>query len=949
MKRKTYALSLVLFLLLPGIAEAYKAGDTVTCQAVTTPSSVVDNIEAELISNEFEGTNTTDTRIGQSDSILLGFIDSSREITVASAGDINHIIEGQDGLFVYEQELKVNASDVSELLSEYRSTGLSPVEKEEFDNIWNSVISGYQKNIEDLDGQHIDLTVASDGLRKTLIKEILDDIPPISSQGDPVKVSTNTDPFLSEMSHAFIDELSAISKRNQEIAKETADEILALTNSAPGSFTQIVSRPDMYGNYTYQGNTLTVRLWNQGTSDGKTSIELEIPLTPGNIDQVQAMLTSKDVNNSHGWPVYYKDMFKTLHQIMPDYDFSEAEAAFEGAELANGTYNSSYISVETSCPDTIGLVNQSANAYSIVPADSFFFYCLGLEPPVYGYVDHTIVFYGNEPIQFNEYGEVVGDNGSTLLPRTTTTTKYEKIGGSDVTPEEAAVMFTEKYMVGKYEVLTQAELEKLYPQDALTPNTDVYNVPGIYTGIIGSAARWFSGDLEVKNVITGSKEKICHASANNYDYVCFCAGTNGWVRIGTGSNSRFVRYTDLCEAENQAMEEQTGIKNVVKDCYMSCSGERNDQGHELITVIDAQAIAKQRFIKLSINDLRRIMGEHEITIGDLIGMYENPGFQQEIEDDPESWTRETQEWWDEMLEQIKQNVADGKDPFDGFPGSEDTASTSEGTSTGTDPEIGDPSDLNHPSDTFDFDLNDFIQWCIDQGFITADEIPGTPEEITQVITEYLPDYLNTYNGTVLMDVTRIITKQLKNTTTRETSKVVNKGYGSATHHWTVSVNGNPKINTRMSDTIQYTLAKGSNQINAFENLQNIYEDILTYDYTEEWVLEATGQVIYKKQIRGSLNGVDGAARDQNTIHFNKRIGPLHEVNAGSWTFVTDETEEDLNNSGLSDGSSAPVGIGSLFIHTSGGGYWINGMPSSIWSLEFGSVNSVDETYSFRIK
>ena len=191
--------------------------------------------------------------------------------------------------------------------------------------------------------------------------------------------------------------------------------------------------------------------------------------------------------------------------------------------------------------------------------------------------------------------------------------------------------------------------------------------------------------------------------------------------------------------------------------------------------------------------------------------------------------------------------------------------------------------------------------------------------------------------------------KLKNTTTRETSKVINKGYGSATHHWTVSVNGNPKINTRMSETIQYTLAKGSNQINAFEDLQNIYEDILTYDYTEEWVLEATGQVIYKKQIRGSLNGVDGAARDQNTIHFNKRIGPLHEVNAGSWTFVTDETEEDLNNSGLSDGSSAPVGIGSLFIHTSGSGYWINGMPSSIWSLEFGSVNSVDETYSFRIK
>ena len=915
----------------PVISQAFEAGDTVTCQASTTASASVVNAENISESSEFEGTNVTDTNLADSSSVLLGFTGTERELTVASAGDISRITGGENGLYVYEQHLKIPAGDIADLLSDYQTAGLSPVEKETFDNLWNRVVEGYESVLKNVDGQHIDPGVASAALRASLIQDILDDIPPMTSADDKVRVSANTDPFAKEKTLAFMGELMKVSSKNREIAKETAEQVAALTASAPGSFTQIVSRPDMYGNYTYQGNVLKLRLWNQKTTD-QTYYEIDIPCTPENSERIQAMLSSEKVNNSHTFPTHYKEMFANLKKIMPEYDFSEAEAAFEKANLDNGTYSSTYISAEAECPDTIGLVNQSANAYSIVPGESFFFYCLGLEPPVYDYVDRTIILYGTPSIQMNEYGEIVPKDGGTLLPQTATKTEYVRVGGSDIPPDEVADMFIEQYLTGRYEVLTEAELIKLYPSVAYTPNREVYDIPEIYTGNIGSVARWFKGDLEAENLITHSKESIIHASADDYDYVCFCAGTNGWVRIGTGSDSRFVRYSDLCAAGNRAMEENMGVKDVIKDSYMSCSGEVNDQGHELITVIDTQAIAKQHFIHLTTADLQRIMGDHEITIGDLLDMYDDPDFQPDILFDPDEWTEEANEWWDDVIRRIKENITTGKDPFSDL--------------IGDDPDTPDSFadyDPLHPSDTFDFDLQDFIRYLIEQGSISADDVPSTPDAITQIITEYLPDYLNTFSGRVVMDVTRIITKQLKNTTSRETSSVVNKGYGSSTHHWTISVNGVPKSNTRMSDTIQYTLAEGTNQINAYENLQNIYEDVLTYDYTEEWVLKETGQVIYKKQVNGSLNGVDGAQRDQNTIHFNKRIGPLHEVSAGSWTFVTDESEEEQDD--LPD----PVGIGALFVYTTNGGYWVNGMPSSIWSLDYGSVDSVDETYSFRIK
>ena len=62
----------------------------------------------------------------------------------------------------------------------------------------------------------------------------------------------------------------------------------------------------------------------------------------------------------------------------------------------------------------------------------------------------------------------------------------------------------------------------------------------------------------------------------------------------------------------------------------------------------------------------------------------------------------------------------------------------------------------------------------------------------------------------------------------------------------------------------------------------------------------------------------------NTVYFSTTFGPLTEIPAGSWTFVTDEDEF---GQAVPQGEPGAVSFGTITMYSIGGGYWINGIPS----------------------
>ena len=85
----------------------------------------------------------------------------------------------------------------------------------------------------------------------------------------------------------------------------------------------------------------------------------------------------------------------------------------------------------------------------------------------------------------------------------------------------------------------------------------------------------------------------------------------------------------------------------------------------------------------------------------------------------------------------------------------------------------------------------------------------------------------------------------------------------------------------------------------------------------------------------------------NTVYFSTTFGPLTEIPAGSWTFVTDEDEF---GQAVPQGEPGAVSFGTITMYSIGGGYWINGIPSGDYLITQTSVSSTDSSaYCYRIQ
>ena len=102
-----------------------------------------------------------------------------------------------------------------------------------------------------------------------------------------------------------------------------------------------------------------------------------------------------------------------------------------------------------------------------------------------------------------------------------------------------------------------------------------------------------------------------------------------------------------------------------------------------------------------------------------------------------------------------------------------------------------------------------------------------------------------------------------------------------------------------------------------------------------------------KVAAGELAGVDGQTHDVNTVYFSTTLGPVTEIPAGDWTFITEENEF---GQAYHQGEDGTVPFGTITMYSITGGYWINGIPSADYSVSQLSVSTADgSAYCYRIQ
>ena len=977
--RKTLTLLFAIILLMaPSAGSALRIGEYIPLTASVSTESLTGSEESGSEEYQFEGTNTTDTNIDSSGSELIGYGEYQYPFTVAFAGDIADISPEQyPDIYQFEQELLVEGSEISKLFEIYKAGGMTPDSRTRFDSDWQAVVDGYADILSGLTGGINLREVALRRLSGTRLTDILSQIPDLSVTGDlTIHVDNNTDPGTPEDHILDIFALMAeIGMKNWETAQKAADEAKAMLSGRAYAGTQIVGRPDLYAKSTYsgdptfnyEGNELTIYVMSRGsmtsyggltlasnwvwdeetghgittymysTADamaagmdtyGKAFEAYKIPATAENITRLRNLYEKlDDMRSGNNWfSLSYMKALTAIATTFPEINRASAWDAFAQAEeeleesdpyKESGHYMAEII---MDFPETKGLVTD----YDLSKSTAVTF-------------DAAIVLLMGDTFENAENYDFGPVSPTDLRP--------PEDSQRDVLVGE----FIDTYIIGAgYECLYEHELRSQYPDDAYTPNTEIYDIDGKYTGDLGDVVRLVTGDIPAYNKLTGSTEKIAHASESLYDYVCFCAGTNGWVRIKDKFGTvRFIRYEDLLQAANAAAIDHGYGPDLVTDCYMVCAGENNNKGHILELRLDTQQIAANVFQQLTINDMRQLLGDHKISLRDLLD-FVTDGYEFNIADGslPDSFYEDlglTEDWWRDIIRIILED-ADG----DGIP--DDPDSLDDGTGDTGDGFSGRQDEDTSGHGKFQFTMEDFIKWLIDQGYITQQEGEHhTQEDEIRWMTDYFPEYLNHYSGIMVFSVDRIITKQLKNTTSRSTARVQNVSFPEhgGSHKWVVTTNGFSALPYYCGPESGVTLAAGTTTVTASECVREIYEDAVTYDFTEEWVLEPLGIVIYRKTVTGQLAGVDGQEHDVNTVYFSTTFGPLTEIPAGSWTFVTDEDEF---GQAVPQGGPVDVSFGTITVYSIGGGYWINGIPSGDYLITQTSVSTSDSSaYCYRIQ
>ncbi len=77
---------------------------------------------------------------------------------------------------------------------------------------------------------------------------------------------------------------------------------------------------------------------------------------------------------------------------------------------------------------------------------------------------------------------------------------------------------------------------------------------------------------------------------------------------------RYIRSSDFISAANTAASERGYGDDLVSGCYMVCAGENNNKDHVLELRLDSAALADHIFRKLSVDEMKRMLGDHEITL-----------------------------------------------------------------------------------------------------------------------------------------------------------------------------------------------------------------------------------------------------------------------------------------------------------------------------------------------
>ena len=955
----------VCFALMPVCASSeHRIGEYIPLEAITTPDSLTGNEDIRHESYEFYGNSITDTNLDEKSQDYLGTVENAYPVPVLSISDTEDISSPEyPDLYQFRQQLVLKGSDISLLFRQLKDSHLPAAERTGFISAWDDVLRQYAEILAGIT-DNIDIRQAAlNGFPHKTIREVLGKIPELSVLGDEmISVDTNTDPGNQGKDLKDIFTMMAnIGRKNQEQAKKTADEIRQLLSGRSFAGTQIVGRTDLYNpSYIYEGNVMTLEIVSRGSTSGAggevlktwyetdeagniyginiTSTEqarehggdvfaraletIQIDYTPENSARLRAMQAEIDsMDDGDQWhSLMYPMVLTTFEKYFPEYDTSaiwkEFDRVIEEKTLRSGVSDSNgLVNIVISSPETPGLVTDSDISSSTASTfDSAIFLLMG-----------------------EESGESGGSDAAPSL-----------ISPTDLVTEDPADRnalidrFLQEYVISAgYECLTTYEITDQYPHDALAPNEDIYDIDEKYTGSFGSLRRLFKGNFPAYNKLTGSYEYITHASESDYDYICFCAGTNGWIRLKDGNGQvRFIRADDFLKAANQAAADHGYESGLVSGCYMVCAGENHNKGHALEIRMDSAALARHIFQQLSVNELKRLLGDHQISLQDLINMLtDNPDFEILNGNLPDDFLTDLgleQDWWASIIRKLIEET--------------DPSLLPAGSSF---PDIGTPfgEDGNdEKKEAFIFSPEEFIQWLIDHGYISP-ESGGTPTngQIFEWITEYLPEYLNSFSGEILFNVERIVTKQLRNTACREVSRFQNVGYPECggTHKWIVSTNGFPSAPSYGGARSGVTLAQGTTTVQAFERVRQIYENAVTYDYTEEWILEPLDFVIFRKTVQGQLAGVDGAEHDQNTVYFSTTLGPMTEQPAGTWSFTTDEDEFGQN---LSEKKTGSVIFGTVTTIMSKFGYWINGIPSGSYSLnDFSVLPAAGDSYSYRIQ
>ena len=976
----------VLILMIPSAGLAHRVGEYIPLNASVTPDIMTGSEVSESEDYQFEGSNVTDTEIDDSGTELIGYGEFNYPVTVSFAGDITDISSDQyPDIFQYEQELLIDGSEISKLFQLYKA-GLQTLDTpSQFESEWQNIVDGYADTISGLTDSINIRQLATQRLSGTRLADILSHIPDLFVTGDlTVHVDINTDPT-NDGDHLkdIFSMMMEIGMENWETAQKAAEDAKALISGRAYAGTQIVGRPDLYGKssyngdstFNYEGNVLTIYVWSRGSMSsyggitiasnyewdeesghgrivylhsteeareagldtyGKAFEEYKIPATAENINRLKQLEEElDDMSSGNNWfSLSYMKALTAIAVAFPEYNKSSAWDAFLQAELENEEsdpyHQHGHYMAEVSIdrPKTKGLVTDyDLSKSTAVTFDA----AIDLIMP-----DTYLYDYQPEP----EYADPTDLHASP---------EYRQ--HADRVDE-----FISKYIIGAgYECLTQSELTDEYSWDAYEPNNEIYEIDGKYTGTFGDVCRLVVGDIPAYNKLTGSTEDICHASESLYDYICFCAGTNGWVRIKNGNGDvRFIRYEDFLKAANAAAEDSGLGPDLISDCYMVCAGENHNKGHVLELRLDTNQIAENVFRQLTINDLRELLGDHEIALRDLVDLVTG-GFDFNIQDGHiiegfDETVSRTEDWWLDILRELLEEL-DGDSGSD-LKGDGDPDGDSGSGDTGDNQHGGDGTDgggSGH-SGKFRFTMEEFIRWLIEQGYISEGESSEhTQEDEIRWMTDYFPEYLSHYSGVVVFSVDRVITKQLKNTTSRSTSRFQNVGFpeGGGSHKWVVTTNGFSSLPYYGGSQSGVTLAAGTTSVSASEAVRQIYEDAVTYDYTEEWILEPFGYVIFRKTVSGELAGVDGQTHDVNTVYFSTTLGPVTEIPAGDWTFIT---EEDEFGQAYHQGEDGTVPFGTITMYSITGGYWINGIPSADYSVSQLSVSTADgSAYCYRIQ